>query len=156
MKSKVKYILENQIYEVKELLKISDKLNVTLDKVNFIKSIGSDSISALSILSENENVIDNLVNYIREQYLLTVFKSNYYIYKSPIHLPENKTLEGEKQYYDYERCLNYPKLEEALHISHKGFNGFTLAYRSGISSLSSLLTLLIKLYDRKVTCGTAI
>lgn len=138
-------IFKEQLNELIELKYIVDKL----DLYKYVKPIDEVYLSK-SNLKNNENYINIIVNDIRGALQRDAFNKIVDIYKSPLYTVNSESINSTNYTYDYERTIKYDYLEEIYNINDF-FDGFTLLYSSGMSTLSSILSLILK-FNNKVKC----
>lgn len=138
-------IFKEQLNELIELKEIVDKLHL----YKYIQPI-DDFYLSKSNLKNNENYINNIVNEIRVALQKDAFYKIVDIYKSPLYIVNSESINSTNYTYDYERTIKYEYLEETYNMDDF-FDGFTLLYSSGMSTLSSILSLILKFKD-KVKC----
>ncbi|MDC3424430.1 hypothetical protein NC797_07900 [Aquibacillus sp. 3ASR75-11] len=138
-------ILENQHDEYIDLVEISNKL---LGK-SYSNSFSINTRKDIDSLVNNEKTIDKYIDFIREKWQERVFYHTYKFYKSPEYGQLKWTIDGRKIDFEYERTLNPLELEEKIHKSYEDYEGFSILFSNGMSSLKAVFSVITKLLGHK-------
>lgn len=144
---KIKKIFAEQNSEFEELKKIANLLDIPIGKI--IEHVDCKMCS--SKLVQNEILINDIITkirfYIQERNFFNIANE----YRSPIYKVSSSSINSTNYTYDYERTIKYRNLEEKFHSKSLYLDGFTLFYRSGMSTITSIINLILKFY-KSITC----
>ena len=147
----IQMIFKEQCDELNDLNTLKQTLSLDTANLNFNRQ--SDSLIEVF---KNEQLLTKFNESIRLQWKSKVFEHTKSVYKSPESKNKYVTLNSHDINFSYERSLTPTSLENCIFRKSKTYDGFSLIFNSGMSSIISTLALSAKLLDaannKKINC----